>query len=70
MSVRASGSRLIAITRDLVNQWEQAKDSWKDAKALEFEKKYIEELVAGVDRAASVIEQLDKIITKIRSDCE
>ena len=70
MSVRASGARLIAITRDLSNQWEQTRESWKDAKSLEFQKKYLEELIASVDRACSVIEQLDKIVTKIRSDCE
>ena len=30
----------------------------------------MEELLASVDRAVTVIEQLDKLITKIRSDCE
>ncbi len=70
MSLRASGARLVAITRDLVTQWEQTKASWKDAKSMEFEKKYMEDLVASVDRAATVIQQLDAIITKIRTDCE
>ena len=43
---------------------------WKDAKSQEFERRYMEELLASVDRAVTVIEQLDKLITKIRSDCE
>ena len=30
----------------------------------------MEELLASVDRAVTVIEQLDKLISKIRKDCE
>lgn len=30
----------------------------------------MEELLASVDRAVTVIEQLDKLATKIRKDCE
>lgn len=70
MSLRANGSRLVAITRDLSNRWEQCKDYWKDAKSQEFEHKYLEELKAEVDKAVTVIDQLDKIILKIRNDCE
>ena len=32
--------------------------------------KYMEELLASVDRTVTVIEQLDKLLTKIRKDCE
>lgn len=68
--MKASGNRLIAITRELWTQWQQTKAYWKDAKSQEFEHRYMEELLAGVDRTVTVIEQLDKLITKIRKDCE
>ena len=42
----------------------------KDAKCEQFEREYMQELVASVDRAVAVMEQLDKLVTKIRKDCE
>ena len=68
--MKASSNRLAGITKELRAQWQDTKSYWKDAKSLEFEHRYMEELLASVDRAVTVIEQLDKLITKIRSDCE
>jgi hypothetical protein len=70
MSLSAQKSRLVAITKELSLKWDQTKDYWQDAKSLEFEKKYMEELLASVDKAVSVIEQLDRLVTKVRKDCE
>jgi len=66
----ASGSRLEALTKDLKVHWLQTKEYWSDAKSQEFEHKYLEELFASVDRAVLVIDQLDKLILKIKKDCE
>jgi hypothetical protein len=68
--MKASGSRLAGLTKELRAQWQDTKAYWKDAKSQEFEHKYMDELLAGVDRAVTVIEQLDKLVTKIRKDCE
>jgi len=68
--MKASGSRLGGLTRELWAQWQQTKDYWKDAKCREFEAKYMEELVSTVDRTVTMIEQLDKLIAKVRKDCE
>jgi hypothetical protein len=70
MSMTADKARLVALTKDLSLKWEQTKEYWRDAKAQEFEKKYIEELQAGVDKAVTIIDQVDKLVTKVRSDCE
>ena len=70
MSVSASKARLTGLTKDLLARWEHTKDFWRDAKSQEFEHRYIEELLASVDRTVTVIEQLDKLVTKIRKDCE
>ena len=69
-SMQASGNNLTAITRELWAQWQQTKGSWRDARSDEFEHKYLEELLASVDRTVTVIEQLDKLLTKVRMDCE
>ncbi len=68
--MKVSGARLGGITKELRAQWQDTKAYWKDAKCQEFEQKYMEELFASVDRAVTVIEQLDKLLSKIRTDCE
>lgn len=70
MSLRTSGNQLAALTKDLLVQWEETKAHWQDAKSEEFQRKYLEELQSNVDNAVIVIEQLDKLISKIRNDCE
>ena len=68
--MKASSNRLSGITKELRAQWQETRNYWKDAKSLEFEQKYMEELLASVDRTVTVMEQLDKLITKIRTDSE
>ena len=70
MNVNSYKSRLMAVTKDLAVQWEQTKESWRDSKALEFERQYLVELQAAVDRAATVIDEVDELLIKIKSDCE
>jgi hypothetical protein len=68
--MNSSGARLEAITKDLRMRWYQTKDSWGDSKCQEFEREYLQELFAAVDKAVGVIDKLDKLMTKIRKDCE
>jgi hypothetical protein len=65
-----NAAKLMALTRALSQEWQRTKECWKDAKCEEFERKYVQELTTGVDRAVTVMEQLDKLMTKIRKDCE
>jgi len=68
--MRGNGLKLAAITKELSYQWQQTKEYWNDAKSQEFEQKYLEELLSSVDRAVAVIDELDKLVGKIRNDCE
>ncbi len=68
--MKTSGDRLAGLTKELRLQWQGTKHYWRDAKCEEFERKYMEELFSSVDRAVTVIEELDKLLTRIRSDCE
>ena len=68
--MNASGARLEAITKDLRMRWQQTKDSWGDVKCQEFDHTYMQELFAAVDKTVAIIDKLDKLMTKIRKDCE
>lgn len=70
MSMTANKSRLSGLTKELVLRWQDTREAWQDAKSLEFERQYVAELIADVDSAVAVIEQLDKVLAKLRSDCE
>jgi hypothetical protein len=70
MNLNANKSRLSAVTKELALQWEQTKNHWRDQKSEEFEKKYLQELFLYSDKAVMVIEKLDELLKKVRTDCE
>lgn len=70
MSMNAAKARLTSLTKQLLRQWGETRESWRDSKSLEFEARFMSELEANVGRAAATIEQLDKLVTKVRKDCE
>jgi hypothetical protein len=70
MNLNADKSRLSGITRDISIQWEQTKAYWRDQRSAEFEKKYMEELFHYTNKTVLVIEKLDELFKKVRSDCE
>ena len=70
MTISANGRALAIATKDLLLRWEETKQSWQDAKANDFEQRYLAELQGAVERAAPVFEDLDKLVTRVRSECE
>ena len=68
--MKASSNRLSALTKELRAQWADTKAHWQDAKSQEFEHRFMEELLSSVDRTVTAMEQLDKLLSKIRTDCE
>ena len=70
MNLSGSKSRLTGITKELALQWEETKNYWNDGKSREFEHRYIEELLVGVDKTVMVIEKLDELLRKVKHDCE
>ena len=58
------------VTKEIMLKWRDTREHWDDAKATEFERKYMDELQASVDTAVIVIEKLDKLLAKIKKDCE
>jgi hypothetical protein len=70
MSLSGNKGRIVGLTRELLLQWAETKNYWRDAKSEEFERKYMTELSAHVNRAIIVLEQLEELLKKVRSDCE
>ncbi len=68
--MNATTARLAALTKDLWARWQYTRESWSDSKSLEFERQYLQELTGSVDKAVNVMEELEKVLTRIKSDCE
>lgn len=68
--MNASQNRLMGLTKELRADWEQTKQYWNDAKSREFEKRFLDELFAGVNQAMANIDSLERTLDKIRADCE
>ena len=70
MNLSGNKGRLTGLTRDLLLRWSETKNFWRDAKSEEFERRFLTELSAGVGRTVLIVEKLDELLKKVRSDCE
>ena len=70
MSLAGNKGRLLGLAREFSLEWEETKNHWHDAKSEEFERKFMVELSGQVNRSVMVLEQLEELLKKVRSDCE
>ena len=70
MSLNSTRTRLATLTKQLSLRWNETREQWQDARAADFEQRYLDELFNQVNVAAASIESLDQALTKIRRDCE
>lgn len=70
MSLAASKSRLAALTKDLTARWRETRESWRDERAREFEQRYMDDLLSSVTATLNTIDQLERVLNRIRQDCE
>jgi hypothetical protein len=70
MSMAGTKGRLQGATRELALKWDQTRDHWQDQKSMEFEHRYLQELFASVDKTMVIVDKLDELLKKVRSDCE
>ncbi len=68
--MNANQNRLMGLTKQLRTDWEDTKQYWNDAKSHEFEKRFLEELIASANQATANLDALERVITKVRADCE
>jgi hypothetical protein len=70
VSLNVSRNQLIAITKDLHNNWEATRGLWRDQKAAEFEQRYMRDIESAVSTAVNVMQELDDVIQQVKRDCE
>ena len=70
MNILANRTRLLAVARQLSAMWQETREKWRDRKAVEFEREFLDEVVQSVNTTATTISELDKLTHKIRQDCE
>jgi hypothetical protein len=70
MSLSGNKGRLVGLTRDISLEWAETKNYWRDVKSEEFDRRFMAELSVHVNRAVLVLEQMDELLKKVRSDCE
>lgn len=70
MNTRTSASNLGQALKELRLRWDETETRWRDRKRDDFHQAYLEELPNTVARAVSVIEEIDVLLRKVRSDCE
>ena len=70
MSTQGSAGSLIQAARILQIEWERTKESWRDAKSIEFEQRYLADLPMQIAGAVNAMEELDMLLKKVRNDCE
>ena len=66
----ASQSRLVGLTQEISLQWAETRNYWRDAKSEEFERLFMTQLSAHVNRTVTALSQLDELLKKVRSDFE
>jgi hypothetical protein len=70
MNLSGNKGRLTGLTREITLRWTETKTHWHDARSEEFERRFMAELAAGVNRTVLIVEKLDEVLKKLRSDCE
>ncbi len=70
MSLNNSRGRLVGISRELLKSWQETQQFWHDRKGKEFDSNYMQPLFDAVDNASSAMDDLEKLLKKLRKDCE
>lgn len=70
MSARVGATNLEEAVRELARHWQHTRNYWRDQKALEFERTYLEKLPHSITRAKQIMEEMDLLLRKVKQDCE
>lgn len=70
MSARESGANLVQALKELSLKWGEARAHWRDIKSQQFQRDYLDDLPDHVQRTTSVVQEIDLLLKKVRSDCE
>lgn len=70
MSVVEGKAKLIQAGKNLVADWQQVREAWRDENCRRFEKKYIARLETDIRAAAQAMDHIAAMLGSARRDCE
>ena len=70
MNLSGNKGRLTGLTREISLRWSETREHWRDARSEEFDRRFMQELNANVNRTVLIVEKLDELLKKVRTDCE
>ena len=70
MNLTGNKAQLSGATKELLLRWSETKNHWHDGKSREFEERYMNELMARVENAATLIDKLEEVLQKVHKDCD
>ncbi len=70
MSLQSNRNRLAGLSKELNRSWHETQDQWRDQKRGDFAEEYMQPLFDSIENAVAAMGDLDKVLRKIRSDCE
>ena len=70
MNLTSNRQVLGAATKDLALRFNELQNAWRDAKSREFEERFLFHLASSVERSLPAFEQLQKLVSRVREDCE
>ena len=69
MSVTVGRGKLKNATIDLMAQWEETKAAWRDVRANEIERKFLNELEPQIRAALAAMDRIGAQITQAKHEC-
>jgi hypothetical protein len=70
MSVAGTNAALLTkALKDLLTRWEASSSSWKDQARAEFDKDFLQELIPAVRGASRAAQEIENLLSKVRSEC-
>ena len=69
MNLRESAAKITGGAKELAAAWDDTRNYWRDMKAQQFAEMYLEPVPHQIARAATVIEEIEVLLRKVRSDC-
>ncbi len=64
-----SRAKLIQAAKNLLAQWQQAREAWRDDNCQQFDKKYMTPLESSIRAAAMSMERMDTMLDSAQKDC-
>ena len=70
MNLSGNKAQLTGNTKELLLRWSETQNYWHDVKSREFDERYMQELMARVDKATTIIDKLEEVLQKVYKDCD